>query len=360
MGVKQERIYDQNDVLYEIYRMRGLTIGQLCEVIFHSKHYAYKFLKRLKDKEYLTDWMDMNGKKRAAKIYMCTDKAIYALRKAGYIDNGIEARYNAPLREKMKYTVLTNEVYAAMMPYGIHMLDSREWKRIYEMDRNALVRGGLRMADGRELALYLFFSENQLSGAKLTAALLKKFQHEILKFAQSNRIAVICYDEKIYKTVVDEITKHPNLMVFKELLIIPFGKDDFGYHLLHLTRSNVERRSDLEEILNARLYDNHPSLAGNKQNFAGYVADYGSHETYIVDFLSMNYPVLHHLMTHYHHENFVKNGREVQIVCWKASEKELERKFARYPHVKVISVSLREIKDKYMPRLGKRKLHELI
>lgn len=355
MGVKVEKIYDEKQIMYEIYRMRGLTIQQLCEVVFHSKGYAYKFLQKMKEFGWLQDRMDMNGKIRQAKVYFCTDQAIEMLEREGIIGKGVKAKDNTPPRNKMKYTVLTNEVYAALMPYGVHIFDSREWKVKNKMDRNTLVRGGLQMLDGREMGLYLFFSPEQISGAGLSNSMLARFKHEIKKFPQTNRIVVVCYDSKIYEKVVKVVDKELN--TFDELLVIPMGKNGLGFNLLRISRSQIERKADLETILNASLNENHPSLDGNKQNFAQYVADYDDRESYVVDFLSMNRPVLHHLATHYYRDAFEKDGRKVDLVCWKPNEKELAKKFQQYPHINIVSISSQDVSERYLTRLTQTKLN---
>lgn len=358
MPVKNDKKYDELMVLKEIYRMRGLTVTQLCEVIFESRIYAYRYLKQMQNDGLLTDRMTFEKKVRKAKVYSCTDKGIELLEKRGLIEKRLMAKDNTPQRAKLKYTLLTNEVYAALMPYGIEFMDSREWKNKYNMDRNTLVRGGLKMMDDREVGIYLFFSPTQLSGAGLSNSMLERFKREIKKFAQSNRIAVICYDLDIYKRIVKAVDEDTSMLVKKELLIIPMGKDEFGFNLLRLSRSEVERKHDLENILNARLSDNHPALDGNKQNFASYVAKYDDKETYVLDFLSMNRPVLHHLSTHYHVNAYQKDGRKVEVVCWKPNESELEQRFKAYPHVKIIPVPLQDLHDKYLPGMIKEKIHE--
>lgn len=355
-GKKQEKIYDENILLYEIYRMRGLTINQLCDVMFHSRNYAYKYLQRLKEDGWLTYKMGMNGKIRREKVYFCTDKAIDHLENQGYIEKRVNAADNTPVPSKLWYTILTNEVYAALTPYGIHMYDSREWKRKYGMDRNTLVRGGLKMPDGRELGLYLFFSSEQKSGAGLSDAQLARFLNEIKKFSQGNRFAVVCYDAEIYKKVVKAVEMDKTTTVYDELLIIPMGRDGYGFNLLRMSRSEQERKRDIEAILNARLYKEHLALKGNRQNFAHYVADYGDRETYVVDFLSMNHPVLHHLSTHYYDKIYEEDGRKVDLVCWKASEGDLKRKYAQYPHVNIVPISLSELTDTYISQMDITKL----
>lgn len=352
------KLYDESKILYEIYRMRGLTIAQLVEVVFKSKIYAYRYLKNLQESGWLSHGYDTDGKIRLAKVYFCTDKAIERLEKEGYIEKGVKAKDNKPPKNKLKYTILTNEVYAALSPYQIHMYDSREWKRMNRMDRNTLVRGGLRMSDGRELGLYLFFSPKQISGAGFSDSMLTRFKYEIQKFPQRNRIAVLCYDQSIYTKLVKAMGEDSKSLVTEELLVIPMGKNDFGYNLLRMSRNEEERRSALEEILNAHLHKEHHALKGNILDFAQYVADYGNKETYVVDFLSMNRPILHHLSTHYYDKIFQANGRKVDLICWKASEGELRQKFLQYPHINIVPVSMDRLTDTYIPRLEKTKLIE--
>lgn len=355
-GVKQEKKYDELMILQEIYRMRGLTVAQLCEVFFDSKHYAYKYLKRMKENGLLMDRMDIRKRIRKGKVYSCTDKAIEMLINEGLIEKKLLAKDNAPVKAKMRYTIQTNELYAALMPFGIKVMDSREWKTKYEMDRNTLVRAGLEMLDGREIGVYLFFSPQQMSGAGLSDSMLERFKREIKKFPQSNRIAVICYDQDIYQRIVAAVDEDKGMMIREELMVIPFGQDNFGLNILKISRSEMERKHDLETILNARLSDNDLALSTNKQNFASYVANHGDRETYVVDFLSMNRPVLHHLETHYYEAAYHQDGREVEIVCWMPNFKELEKRFARYSHVKIVPVSLQEMFENWLPKYQKEKI----
>lgn len=356
MKGEHKKLYNESKILYEIYRMRGLTIAQLVEVMFKSKIYAYRYLKKLEEDGWLSHGYDTDGKIRLAKVYFCTDKAIERLEKEGYMEKGVKAKDNKPPKSKLKYTILTNEVYAALTPYGIKMIDSREWKRKNKMDRNTLVRGGLVMPDGRELGLYLFFSPQQISGAGFSDSMLTRFKYEIQKFPQTNRFVVMCYGPEIYNKLIKAMDEDDRTLVNEELLIIPIGRNEFGFDLVRMSRDENERQSDLCSILNAHLHKEHAALKGNKQNFAQYIAIKGEKETYVVDFLSMNRPILQHLRTHYHTKIFEGDGRKVDLVCWKASEDELTELFRQYPYVNIVSISINELTETYIPRLTKTKL----
>lgn len=351
-----KKLYDQSKILYEIYRMRALTIAQLSKVVFKSRIYAYRYLQKMEDYGLLSYMYDTDGRKRLAKVYVCTDKAIEILEKEGFIEKGVKAKDNMPQKAKLKFTIFTNEVYAALMPYGIYMYDSREWKRKHNMDRNSMVRGGLKMTDGREMGLYLFFSKDQFEGASFSPKMLERFKGEVKKFPQTNRIAVICYDQEIYKEIVNALDKDETALVNEELLVIPIGKDEFGYNLLRMSRNEEERKTYLETVLNTRLNKKHEALKGNKQLFAQYVADDENQETYVVDFLSMNRPVIQNLIIHYFDKAYEMDGRPVNLVCWKASEKELASRFTRYPHIRITSVQTKSLKEIYIPSMSQKKL----
>jgi len=358
MRVPHNKLYDESKILYEIYRMRGLTVNQMVEVMFQSKWYAYRYLRNLEEQGLLSYIYDTEGRKRVAKVYVCTDVAIERLEKEGYIEKGVKAKDNTPHKAKLKYTILTNEVYAALTPYGIHMYDSREWKRRYGMDRNSMVRGGLRMADGREIGLYLFFSKKQYKDADFSRKMVERFKREIEKFPQSNRIAVICYDEATYDELIEEFEKDDKPLSKEELLIIPIGKDNFGYNLLRMNRSEIERKAVLEQILNARLLKEHAALKGNRQLFAQYIADYSDREMYVVDFLSLNRPIIRNLITHYFDRAFEIDGRQVNLVCWNVN-KEMDRlygKLIRYPHVNIVPIPTKTLAETYISKIEKTKL----
>lgn len=356
MKGEHNKIYEESKILYEIYRMRGLTIAQLVEVVFKSKVYAYRYLKKLEEKGWLNYAYDTDGKKRLAKVYFCTDKAIERLEEEGFIEQGVKAKDNKPPKMKLKYTVHTNEVYAALTPCGIHMYDSREWKNRNRMDRNNLVRGGLRMVDGREYALYLFFSNEQIEGAGLSEATLKRFMNEIKTFPQTNKFIILCYNREIYSILLKAVEEDKQILGMGELLIIPVGKEDFGINLIKIMRNEEEQQEWLELFLNARLYKEHQALRGNAEHFAHYVAEFEDKESYIVNFLSMNRPVLHHLNTLYYETAYNQNGRDVQIICWKGNEDELKQKFIQYPHVNIVSISNKTLIETLIPKIESKKL----
>lgn len=355
--MKRVKKYDTDKILKEIYRMRGLTIDQLCEVVFDTRHYAYKFLKEMQSDGYLGEKMNMSNRRRLGKLYYCTDKGIERLYKNGLIEKQLKSKDNKPHNASLKYVINTNNVYAALTPYGIHMYDSREWKKKYGMDRNSMVRGGLKLRDGREIAIYCFFSPDQISKAGLSNAMLQSFRREIKKFPQSSRIAVICYDSDIYKRVLQAVDKDKELGSFEELLVIPYGTEDFGLNVLRISRDQKERQTLIESHLNARLFIEHPALTGNRQDFVNYVGKFpDGREEYIIDYLSFNRVVLQHLDTHYHEQAYNKDQRQVSILCWLPNVKELKTRYQAYKHVKIVGISIQNIKEEYLPNLPKVKM----
>lgn len=356
MGKKVEKIYDDLTLFYEIYRMRGLTVHQLNEVMFNTKAYAYKYLQRLRENGWLHEKTVKMGKYKRTKVYFCSDKAIEKLEEENLLEKVVKAKDNTPPTNKLWYYILTNEVYAELTPIGIQFYDSREWKRKNRMDNNSLVRAGMQMVDGKEYGLYLFFSPDIISGAGLSDSMLKKFKSEIKKFPQTSRFVVLCYDSAIYNKVVKAVDEDPKTLSHEELQVIPLGRNNFGFDLLKINRSQIERKKDLENILNVHLNENHPNLEGNKQNFSRYVAEYEDRETYVVDFLNMNRPVLHHLSTHYYYEIYKRDGRKVDLVCWEPNKKELINRFKQYPHVNIVSIPINELTETFTPKITKEKL----
>jgi DNA-binding MarR family transcriptional regulator len=340
-----QKKYDEMDILAEIYRMRGLTVTQLCEVFFETRHYAYKYLGKLKNDGLLSDKYHMARGKSQGKVFSCTDKAIERLTEAGRTDRKVMAQDNTPAQSRLRTTVLTNELYSALMPYGIKVFDSREWKRKHDMDRNTLVRGGLQMMDDSEIAVYLFFSPAQVRGGGIQDVLFYRFKKEILGFTQSNKFAIICYDEKTYKRLVDGLTDENKAMAKEQLSVIPYGHSGFGFDILKLSRHQEERKHDIEQVLNARLYENHAALVGDKLKFTKYIAEKDGKESYVVDFLSMDLTVIHFLDLQYYHNVFLQDGRPVDLVCWQPNVMQLTKKFENYPHVNIVPVSINTAKE---------------
>lgn len=339
-----DKKYDEKQILLEIYRMRGLTITQLCDVFFESKHYAYKYLKDLKESGYLLDSYQKTATERVGKMYSCTDKAIDMLMNEGLIERAVAAKDNKPTPSRKRMVALVNELYRFMTPYGIKVVDSREFKRKHALDRNSMPKAGIQMLDDREYAVYMFFRHDQLRGSqtRITDSMYYRFIRELEKAKVPTNI-ILAPSHQEYEEFQNRLLNNNVAMGQLELQLIPFGINDFGFKTIILNRNKAERIHDLESILNARLKDETKSKTQPGYNFMDYVMEQDGKEIYVMDYLNFNLPKLNFAKKLYAQKRYESDGRELHIVCWNMIAPIVQNYFGTtgdaYKHIKVIPVS---------------------
>ncbi|MEK5217733.1 hypothetical protein [Psychrobacillus sp. FSL H8-0487] len=341
---EKEKKYPLEIVLFEIYRMRVLSIEQLNKVIFENEDYGKRYLKKAEKDGYIAGKILMKGRKRLAKVYYCTEKGMDYLeereliRKYGkeikikteekgkqysvmsekgkYVPLRVDVNTNIPTREQMSMVYHTNNLYAALMPYGIHYYDSREWKIMHSMNRNTMVRGGLKMRDGRFYAVYAFFSSEELSNAKLKESMLNRLVNEIKETPSIKNYVIFCYSPQIYEQVYEYFFNDPVTRANEMLLVSANGMLDYGMEQLKLYSHAEEHKKSIESVLNARLYGE-TELENKKASvFADWLVDIDGETHYVVNTLNMNILNLIWFNKNYYKEMYKADGTPVIIPYW--------------------------------------------
>lgn len=341
---EKEKKYPLEIVLFEIYRMRVLSIEQLHKVIFESEDYCKRYLKNAERDGYLAGKILMKGRKRTGKVYYCTEKGMDYLEERGlirkygneikikteekgkqyevmtekgrYVPLRVDVNTNIPTKEQMPMVFHTNNLYAALMPYGIHYYDSREWKIMHSMNRNTMVRGGLEMLDGRLYAVYAFFSTEQLTNAKLKESMLNRLVNEIKETPSIKNYVIFCYSPQIYEQVYEYFLNDPVTRANELLLVSANGMLDYGMEQLKLNRHADEHKKDLESVLNARLYGEEELQHKKASTFADWLVDIDGETHYVVNTLNMNILKLIWFNKNYYKEMYKADGTPVIIPYW--------------------------------------------
>lgn len=341
---KTKKKYPLDTVLFEIYRMKVLSIEQLSKVCFENKIYGLKYLKKAEQNNYIAGKIFMKGQKRIAKLYYCTEKGMDYLEERGiirkydveskikteetgkqyatmteygrYVPHRVDVNTNIPTKEQLSLVYHTNNLYAALMPYGIHYYDSREWKIMNSMNRNTMVRGGIRMLDGRLYAIYAFFSNEELSNVKFKEGMLNRLVNEIKETTSIKNYVIFCYSPQIYEQVYEYFYNNP-VTSANELLLVPAnGMLDYGMEQLKLYRHVDEHKKDLESILNARLYGEEQLQHKKAGIFADWLVDIDGKTHYVVNTMNMNILNLIWLNRNYYEEIYKADGTPIIILYW--------------------------------------------
>lgn len=377
MVVKGDLKYPVELVLYEIYRTRGLTIEQMSNTIFDNKQYAFHYMKRLKEEGLIVGKILTEGKRRIAMQHCVTEKGIDYLEQCGrirkYNENELEyneitnkrsLKYetttktgvyiprkllaldnnNGYVKNKMLYSLYTNEIYAGITPYKTYFYDSREWKSKYVMNSNAMVRGGLKMPDESEYSLYVLFSKQNIPTAAVSQRILERIFTEMSENRQSGRHIVYVYDQSDY--VMAQKFFEMNVLTAKELLIIPHGVNNIGIKMLSLLTDKKTQKKHIEDYLNVRLYGENEIIDTTAALFADYLMDDNGETFYIVDYLSLNELKITMLLRQYTREQYIIHNRKVKILSWTATESILIKKIgAAADYIEIVNVNMRLLNE---------------
>lgn len=358
---KGEYEYDVKVVLEEIFRMRMLTTEQLGKVIFSSIKYTGRFMKRLEEQQLVRGQFLQDGLKRVGKGYVITDKGIRHLRDHGVTRGPKLAKHNMlkretskngetpiPVAQKRLYLAQVNNIYAGLMPYGIHVYDSREWKQKYNLDRTTSLRGGIRLPDGTEYGFYLLAPSRtktiEKDGLKIKVFddyeisnySLKRIMDEIEEVTKGNslmdRVIIFCGSESTHKKVVKQIRNEVtrNISRIREILVLPYQNMRDALDIIRLMANPEILKEIIRFNINAKvLVEPHKELYGRNAPLVHYVASQSDGEELVLDFLTYNYAALRRFELSYS-ENWLNNVSGTRVVTWNHRLEEVEERLNGY------------------------------
>lgn len=374
--------YPEERVLLELYRTRGLTKDQIAKAMLAGPTYIVSYLTRLQKQGLVSGKILSRDKKRVAKLYQITDKGIELLENNGlvkryenlagekksvsyeqmiqtgvYIPRKVLAYDNNQVadKDKMMFTLYTNELYAGLTEYGFYFYDSREWKLKYQLNRNTMMRGGLRTEDGVDYSLYVLFTAAEVKIASMSEKMLYRMMHEMTEFPQSNRHIIYVYGGQAeYDAVLRFFKQNP--VPCEELLIVPHGFNGIGLNIIRLLQNQEGYKDHISSHLGTPL--NSEILKDETINlFADYVIELNGRSFYLIDNIKLNEAKLSMLTHIYTPDKFKRTGIPVMILCWDAMGAAIEAEFSIYPYIELIEMDIVEDLNTWIEKIEKKKLY---
>lgn len=351
--------YDIMPLLADIYRMRALTIKQIADVFFGGrKPYVYKKLKSMQKDGLIADMPhNEKGGRMIQKLYYVTDAGISLLQREGYITGKVRLeRRNKPEKSKVDYLILTNNIYAVLKQHRIEMIDSRQWKSDNNLDRNAMVRGGVIITKQEQYGLYAFFNEigekNSLDNEAepdeeyyIGQKTIKRFLKELENMGNTHRYICLIYGRTMYEQLENAIKSHkPSVL---QLNLVPYGKNGLGYDMICAYEGLEAQKNRFQRISGIRpLNKTDITLNSENQHFFSYIGlDSTGHEVYVVDYLLMNIIALQALHRLYSYDQYLRDGRKVYLFCWEPAKSVLKEEFQAYPHIEIVPIPMKMAKE---------------
>jgi hypothetical protein len=275
---------------------------------------------------------------------------VYIPRKVSAYDNNQQSS-----KDKMMFTLYTNQLYAGLSEYGFHFYDSREWKLKYDLNRNAMVRGGFKTMNGIEYSVYMLFTPEEVRIASMSDKMLYRMMHEMTEFPQTGRHVIYVHgDQQDYNKVLKFFKENP--VPCEELLIIPHGANDVGLNIIRLLQDHESYQEQLEEYLGARL--NSEEIEQDTSNlFADYLTVINGEQYYVVDYIKLNEAKLSMILREYTPDKYDRTRIGVIIMCWNAMGNELREFYELYPYIQIVEIDIQSDLKAWAETLQKRKIY---
>ncbi|MES1045606.1 replication-relaxation family protein [Bacillus sp. Gen3] len=323
-------IIDYGGLLFDLYRYRTLTVEQIRQIYFKEReNTVYVALHRLKNKGWIDSTCRVNGKgKKVAACYYITEKGLTELIREGKVKNPRRAYDNKPEGKKIPYLIDINDLYTDLCHIGFEMIDAREWKEKYHMNRNSLVKAGLRTPDSKEYGVYLFESD---VSEQVT---LPRFKREISDNGQSNRFIIFFKGMQAYTKFKKQLSSEE--LTKGEMCLLPYK---FGRRLLGDFPTQVQFVNLFTKYGQVKINDFSNTITNG---FSEYILMKKGEEAYICNYLLGNEVALYYL-SKYTYDRFQRDGRKVYVFYSLTVNRFTNQNFQEvfrehYPHVKFIGV----------------------
>ncbi|OUM84896.1 MAG: hypothetical protein BAA01_03025 [Bacillus thermozeamaize] len=206
------------DILHSLYKYRILTVPQLRKLHF-ANSYTYRKLSILKNSGFVTTEPLLHRGRKATSLYRLTDRGICLLQEHGLITQTIKSSDLKIHPDRRTYHLQTNDILIDLSLAGWQVMDSRETKAKYRIDRGDLVQGCITNRDGQSWLVYLFLYDaedvtvvkalNQIGTHNQNVAVFFRGQQSMDKFIEKQALL--------------------GVVTSGEMLLLPY---EYGIHLL--------------------------------------------------------------------------------------------------------------------------------
>lgn len=304
------------EILLDLYHHRILTTQQIKKYYFKSNAYAYRRMYLLKKDGLIegSSWVRWGGK--SMSTYQITDRGIYLLQREGKIENNIRrARDNMLNETQLNYVIDVNEVYLQLKPYGWSMLDSREVKRKYEMNRANLVQGILKDSMGKGYGIYVVENEPH----EIT---VKRILTEIRDSDITDYI-VFCKGKSSYNTIKQQVSEM-GVVVGGSLCVLPYNN---GIRILKALRSDAHIENLYRQYGEVKLIPNFGSIR--------HMIIHNGEPKLITQLLTGDLMIRDELY-YYNRDRYAASKKKIVVLAWRDQQAEFLERFSHYPHIEFI------------------------
>lgn len=313
--IHEEAWEKDREVLYDLYKSRLLMVDQLARRHDYTKGSMYHKLSRLRHRGFVATQNIKGFSSQGGlqgKCYKITNKGISYLKKHGY-ELSLKAESIKVSDMRVPTLIITNDLFEQFSNKGWKVLDSRELKEQYKLNRGLNLHGMLSSPNisSRDISSQGFEQRNYpfyilLEGT--SDAFIKRIRGEVGRLQQFSDLIFFTKNVDVFQRTFSEMLMNADVFTYRSFRVLPYGYgmryliyyDNFQV-LLHYLEDRFE------------IYEVSKSQNNYYQNYFKTVVEYEGNEYYLINMLDYNLTNLYHIRN-YTNERYNEDGRKVLLL----------------------------------------------
>lgn len=307
---KQPTIYEERrrklklNILEDLYNLRALTTEQLSSRFDYSIRHIGRITRELQAEQLLIT-EKVRGYERhkgfQGNYYRISTKGIRYLNQADFktsrtADQLRVSEYYLP------YILSLNDLYLRVEPHGWEVINSRDVKAKFNLNRGDNIHGMLISPDGTKYGIYIFLNS-------VIEYNMKKIKSEISRYNNTDfpNMLILCKNEDGFNQVVSELHEFTDIVKYVTFKVLPFG---FGIKYLKTFGSKYK---ELDFLSNFGVTPYPEADISEAPMGLETVVIHEDEEKYLVNMLDNDLEKLR-TIRNYRKERYEFDGRKVLIV----------------------------------------------
>lgn len=336
---KKEGVVRTETLFFALYEYRALTTSQVQRITGYGNRYIYNKLRQLRQDGYIVSsnikGNYIAGQSRQGKYHRLSQKGIEYLKSLG-MEIQLTADDLRVRNIRLPYLLIGNELSVELGHYGWTFKDSREAKKIENVNRGDVLHGTLTNPDKtKEYAMYVLLQSAQ-------PEMLARLKREIKRIPYES-VLVVTRGKQSFKTVVTSFTEKKDYLIKgKSVKILPF---QFAKYYLRMSSDHTKNHETFLKRLGIELLSTSTDKVIFETNIDfDYLVRFKDEEMYLVDMLDNDLMKML-AVREYRLERYKQDGRKVLILT---SEADFHKQFHEsqlgdFYHFKYVSLNLNGI-----------------
>lgn len=289
-------------VLIGLYELRALTTSNIRKRYGYPQWYVYKKLSELERRGYIHSYYT-SGYARSSlqqgKYYRLGKRGIELLERSGYatVYNADELRVS---EYYLPYLLSANELVISLEKHGWGVMDSRETKEYYHLNRSDNIHGTLRSPSGK---LYPFMVLINPLGIRN----IGKLKSEVARYP-FDELLIFTRTLESFEQVIESFSENSDVYRYRTFRILPYS---FSKYYLRKYDNHVNVLTYCEDRLSLEVLKKEAKFRFAIEGVT--VVIHEGEEKYLINLLDNDLRKIHAIQG-YHYDHYNRDGRPVLLL----------------------------------------------